>query len=98
MNLFRFGVTSSKRKTDDGERGSTDTEISETSQPKRKDLTKDQKYDREQRERKYLPQWKINRPWLDLNEVSGLTSCLYCLKFPTHCDKDSAIVRGTKHF
>jgi hypothetical protein len=52
------------------------------------------KYDKESRERKFLPQWTKDRSWLAYDEDKQL---MFCNLFRNH-EVDSVFVKGTNKF
>ena len=52
------------------------------------------KYDKESRERKFLPQWTKDRSWLACEEYNQLMFCNWCRNH----EVDSVFVKGTNKF
>lgn len=92
---FRFGVTSSKRKPD--ETGETSVLTDET-QPKKDRISSKTRNMIGKIKRYFLPLLKVYPPWLNFDETTGLMECTFCVKYPTHSERGSALFRGTKNY
>ena len=53
-------------------------------------------YDGTLRERKFLPKWENDFPWIQFTE--GKMFCKYCLEVSEHADKNSSFYKGSDKF